>query len=123
MERGEAIFNGEVLPSDEVVELIGKLGIDFIIKTLEETLKKHKELFGDSSPKTYGMSPYQRFFDLQERIILDVKALTERPEGTHINDYKQDFSIEIGEKNEILLARRHEPSDNTTRRLVKTGWY
>ena len=105
-----------------MVELIGKVGIDFIIKELEKTLKKHKEIFGYSSPRTYGMSPHQRFFDIQERVVLDVKALTERPEGTHIDDYIQDYSINIGE-DEILLSKRYVPSDHKTRRLIKTGWY
>ena len=111
------------MPSKEVIKLIGNLGIDYIIKTLKETLKKHKELFGDSSLSNYGMSPRQRFFDIQERVVLDVKALIEeRPEGTHFNDYKQDYSIEVGEEN-FLLLKKHTPSDHKVRRLVKTGWY
>ncbi len=110
------------MPSEEVVELIGNVGVDFIIRALEKTLKKHQELFGNGSLENYGMSPHQRFFDIKERIVLDIKALTERPEGTHINDYIQDFSIELGEEN-ILLSRKHVPSDNKVRRMVKSGWY
>ena len=83
----------------------------------------HKELFGNSSPKTYGMSPNQLFFDLQERVVLAVKALTEYKGDMSISDYIQDFSITIGEEQEILLSKRYTPTNTKARRLVKTGWY
>ena len=107
-----------------VVELIGHAGIDFIIETLEKTLIKHKELFGDSDVKLYGMSPHQRFFDIQERVVLNVKALTNCPEEMHIDDYKQDYVIEVSEEPDftnVLLGRKHMPSDHKVRKKVKSG--
>ena len=119
-EKGEAIFNGEALPSKEVLDMIGSLGVDFIIKELEKKLKMHQELFGDGCVTDYGMSPHQRFYHLQNRIALDVKAITERPTGTHIEDYRQDFSIEVGEPT-LLLLKKYESSDATVKRLIKSG--
>jgi hypothetical protein len=49
-----------------------------------------------------------------------VKAITERPTGTHIEDYRQDFSIEVGEPT-LLLLKKYESSDATVKRLIKSG--
>lgn len=68
------------------------------------------------------MSSHQRFFDIQERICLDVKALIDKPKDVFIDEFKQDFSIDIGD-NEILLSKRYVPSDNKVKKLVKSGIY
>ena len=84
----------------------------------------HKELFGSGTLSQYGLNSHQRFFDIQERVVLDVKALIEYDGNIHppIKDFKQDFSIEIGEQ-EYLLSKRVTPTNARARKRIRNGYY
>ena len=71
-----------------------------------------QELFGSASPELYGFSRLQKFFDLQERVVLDVQHLIEHPV----------YTLSVN-REPHALSRDNCPFDSRAYQAVKKGYF
>lgn len=72
-EAGESLFDGEYRCDENVAEIIGQEGIAFIKNKILSIIEHKKEMFGQRHVSFYGMQEWQRFYDIKNRIMLDVR--------------------------------------------------
>ena len=72
---GLAEFQGEFEQTSEVKELIQNEGFEYIKNKILTIIENRKEMYGDDSVEYYGMCPQQRFYDLKNRIMIEVRDL------------------------------------------------
>ncbi len=92
--EGTCDFNGVFQPTEEVEELIHKEGLEFIRNKILSIIDNRKEMYGNASSEFYGMYPQQRFYDLQNRIMFEVKDLI-LPENNIVNIKKVESIISM----------------------------
>ncbi|MFY0632102.1 MAG: hypothetical protein JXR05_17210 [Flavobacteriaceae bacterium] len=73
--EGIADFQGEFKQTEEVAELIRKEGLDYIRNKILTIIEQRKEMLGNHTVEYYGMHPQQRFYDLKNRIMIEVRDL------------------------------------------------
>ncbi len=113
-ELGNYLFDGIPHASNLVLDIIGDEGIDFIHQKFQQLLLARKEMFGDAFVPYYGFAPHQRFYDLKERITIDVKAIiTDTPSQSN------DYTLSIYEDTSSGLT--HKKTNKDRLRLVKSG--
>lgn len=69
--KGKLLFDGEVIPSNEILEAIGEVGVEYIKKWFLAKIKCRKEMFAVAEKEFYGFRDLQVFFHLptKTRII------------------------------------------------------
>ena len=72
-DTGEHLFEGEYQCDENIAEIIGQEGIEFIKNKILSIIENKKEMFGQGHISFYGMDEWQRFYDIKNRIMLDVK--------------------------------------------------
>lgn len=72
-DTGEALFQGEYQCDENIAEVIGQEGIDYIKNKIQSIIENKKEMFGERHVSFYGLHEKQRFYDLQNRIMLDIQ--------------------------------------------------
>lgn len=75
--EGQSLFNGEVKPSEEVKELIGAEGIQYIKDKITSIIENRKEMFGNKKIEYYGLNYLQRFYDLKNKAVIKVRDCIE----------------------------------------------
>ena len=75
--EGQSLFNGEAKPSNEVKELIGEEGIQYIKGRIASIIENRKEMFGNETPEFYGLNYLQKFYDLKNRVLIKVRDCIE----------------------------------------------
>ncbi|WP_075344629.1 hypothetical protein [Tenacibaculum agarivorans] len=98
--EGTCDFNGVFQPTEEVEELIQKEGLEFIRNKILSIVESRKEMYGDASSEFYGMYPQQRFYDLQNRIMFEVRALI-LPEDNIVTIKKIESIISVKKQSNI----------------------
>lgn len=72
---GTSVFEGSFSASEEVENIIKDKGIDYISNKILSIIESRKEMYGNASVDFYGLHPSQKFYDLKNRIMLQVKDL------------------------------------------------
>lgn len=99
---GEKTFRGEPFASKEVYDLIGEDGIKFIDGKLNQLISQRSEMFGNGKLSYFGLSPDQRFFDIQNKTILSVKSI--------INT--SDYTIQVSDEISAVLQEENESRES-----------
>ncbi|TCI93584.1 hypothetical protein [Tenacibaculum sp. M341] len=95
--EGIHLFNGEPTASQKVLSIISQEGIDHIDNRLKNFLDQGIERYGYEHRINYGFHPHQRFFDVQEQILINVKAVISEKEE------KQNYSITLAESHSDII--------------------
>lgn len=72
-DTGEALFDGAYQCDENLAEIIGQQGIEFIKNKILTIIENKKEMFGQGHISFYGMEQWQRFYDIKNRIMLDIR--------------------------------------------------
>lgn len=72
-ERGEALFEGEYHWDEDIARSIGQEGMEFIKNKIQTIIENKKEMFGEMHVSFYGLPSEINFYDLKNRILLDIK--------------------------------------------------
>jgi hypothetical protein len=115
-EKGTHLFDGIPHASIRVLEILGSDGIHHIDKKLKTFLLHRMEMFGKASSIYHGFSEHQRFFDLKEQIVLDVKSVLEQNEQG-----LQDYTIDVNDNPSILIKMAEKEGIERQIHVVKTG--
>jgi len=70
---GEALFQGEYRCDENLAKIVGEEGIEYIKNKIQDIIKNKKEMFGEQDISHYGLTERQRFYDLQNRIMIDMR--------------------------------------------------
>ena len=81
--NGESIFDGEFKCDEKLYEILHQEGIDYIKSKLLSLIECRKEMFGEYHILHYGMNPLQHFYDLKNRISIQIEDLL-LPENNQI---------------------------------------
>ncbi len=98
--EGISIFDGTFEHTEEVENLIQKEGLEYIKNKIISIIDNRKEMYGNDSTEFYGMYPQQRFYDLKNRIMLEVLDLT-LPENNIIKIEKIESHNSINKKSNV----------------------
>lgn len=79
--NGQSEFRGECIVSSDAYDLLLEEGVDFIKKKLNEIVDYKKQIYGFGHIGYYGLHFTQRFYDLKNRIGIEVKEII--GEGVH----------------------------------------
>ncbi len=101
--NGQSEFRGECSYSSEAYALLKEEGIDYIRNKISQVIDWKKEIYGFGHIGYYGLHSNQKFFDLKNRIGIEVKEIIE--EGTReLTDHDTLFMQEYPQRDfEISL--------------------
>lgn len=112
--EGEYLFDGIPYASMQVLEIIGSEGVHHIDQKLKNYLLQRLEMFGTANKTKHGFSANQRFFDVQEQIILDVKSKIGKNEGG-----KYDYTIDVNNDKSTLDIFRSKKEQYSLEKQIK----
>ncbi len=122
---GDSLFNGSPYVSEKIRGIIGEEGVKHIDNTLKEHLSQRKEMFGLTNRDKLKISSHQRFFDLQEQIIINVKSIVDSVKNEQgVDDYSIDV-IDPDNKHDVYIENkvkeRKKEGLEKQREYLKTG--
>ena len=109
--EGVHLFNGEPTASQKVLNIIGQSGVDNIDNRLKNLLEQGIERYGYEHRINYGFHPHQYFFDIQEQVLINVKAVISEKEE------KQNYSIALVESHSDIIRQNFLQSIEKTEGL------
>jgi hypothetical protein len=120
--QGTTLFDGTPYASMQVLDIIGKEGVEYIDHRLKTLLHQGIDRYGRINVAEYAFHSHQQFFDLQEQILLNVRGVLAQKHDYTINLIHTDNSSDMINQNKIKMYKiRNGIEDQID--YIKGGFY
>jgi len=125
--EGDAIFDGIPHASIEILNLIGREGIQYIDQKLKSFVSQRIEMYGTENVKYFGLEAQQRFFDMQEQVAINVKRIIDDPLDPTA-DKKENYTIALINQDSVadlafqdFITRENKKGIDEQIKYIKAG--